>query len=1176
MFYFGLRIHFRKRLKNSLEHAISHPPILMISRTTRPSSQLWLWASLGLWLPVAHAAILVDLDPATALYDSNVKGIVDDGGTAGSKSDIPVLGDPEHLKGATFNIAFTPTAADIDRSIPANAKTVLLFEIGGSSNGIGLYLIDGVPTVLSKQGSNDQTVPANLNDTTLPAIAVQSPIGALTAGTAYSFSASWDHKGLLELKVQPDSGSTIFSSHRISGTPSNWSGNDTLSVKTISSVGSVGGLSGSNAGNVLGPPFDVHNAYSFTGAVSRAVFWNAASVTVPVATAPVVLGFEATTLPTAGKVRLHWNVTEGGAPNATTLVLKAGAAVVATPAFTSTFADVDAAGETSFTLTATNATGVTEKTTSLAPETAFSAAVRADAPAGWFRFNDAAGSQLIADSAETVAPHDGRIYGQSASGGTGFLGGAATFDGDRGILANSILDPGNLSSGFTVEAIVRRAPGVVGANPVVIGQRGTTGRLFLSSTADGKILTDLGGGVVKQADVPLHDDAWNHIAIVVDALHTEIRWYVDGVLAGTSADGLNPDGTTFDPNFLLEAATGDWIIGLGKALTGNYWKGSIDDIAVYNSVLDDPNGDENHADSRIGAHRDAWWGSTTGILEFNASKLTVSSGDAVQLGVRVGADITSVSIDNGVGPVDVVNGTATVTIHPATTATYHVTATGSGGSVTRGLTITALQFQAPIVKSFAVTKLAAPGHVRFHWKVSEGEAPNPVTISFKSGETVLTTSTTLESFTDVDASGAETFTLSAVNATGTTEASATLDAETQFSAAVRTDSPVAWFRFNEKAGAQTFVDSADNLAPHDARAYGTPVSGGAGIVDGAVTLDGASAVLSDFILNPGQLETGFTIETVVRRNPATGNANHAIVSQSDLNGTGRVLLSVTDGGTPRTSLGQAIVKEADGNLTADTWAHLVIVADALNTEVRWYLDGVLIGSTLDGSNPSGTTFDPNFIFEASQGAWNIGAQKTLTTDLWKGKIDEVVIYNGLLDDPDADGNRADSRIAAHRAAWWQDTKGTLYEGVSSSAIVSGGTTDLTVKVGADVTSVSVDNGVGEVPITNGNGSISLNPSATTTYTVTYTTASGSTTHTFTVTVSEVPLKVTASWVQTGSFVLNFSGKPSTTYRVRGSTNLTTFDQDHGTVTTGTDGSGSVSIPIDPLKAQEFFRIESQP
>ncbi|MEK7949592.1 LamG domain-containing protein [Luteolibacter soli] len=1132
----------------------------------------------GLGTSLSNGAILVSLDPSTALYDSNIKGIVNDGGTAGSQSGIPVLGDTEHVKGLTFNIAFTPTAADLDRAVPADARTVLLIEIGGTSNGFGLYLIDGVPTVLSKQGSNDATLPASLNDTSLNAIAVQSPIGKLNAGTAYTFSASWNHLGTLELKVQPDGGSAVVSSHAISGTPGNWSGNDTLSVKTISAA-NAGGLAGNNAGNVFGPPFDVNNAFSFAGSVSRALFWNASSVTPPVATAPVVLGFEATSLPSTGKVRLHWRVTEGGAPAATNLVIKSGETIIHTPSTLENFADVNASGATNFTISATNATGTTTKNSSVAADTAFSAEVRADSPVAWFRFNDQAGSSLIADSAENAAPHDGRIFGQPVSGSSGFVDGAALFDGGSGIISNTILDPANLTSGFTVEAVIRRAPGVIGANPVVLAQRGTTGRFHLTSSADGKLLTDIGGGEVKHSDGKLHDNQWAHVAVVVDRLHTEVRWYIDGVLAGSSADGLNPDGTTFNPNFTVESATGEWIIGLGKALTGNYWKGNIDEIAVYDRVLDDPNGDADRSDSRVDEHRNAWWSETTGLLDFSASKTTVNSGDPVQLITKVGPDITSVTIDHGVGTVPLVNGTATITVNPAVTTTYQVTATGPGGNVTSSVSVTALQYQAPIVKGFAVTKLGTPGQVRLHWKVSQGEATNPTTLSIKAGATELHVPTALQGFADVDAGSANAFTLTAVNATGTTNANTALDAENNFSAAVRADAPVAWYRFNEPAGTELFVDSADNGAPHNGRATGTPVSGVAGVVDGAISLDANGGVVTDLILNPGQLDPGFTIETVVRRDAAINTLNRAIVSQADLNGTGRVLLSLSDAnGTPRTYLGQGVRKDADANVAAETWAHLAVVVDALHTEVRWYLDGQLVGSTKDGTNPDGSTFDPNFIFEASEGAWNIGVQKTLTADLWRGEIDEVAIYNTLLDDPDADGDKADSHIAAHRAAWWSETSGIIQLSTAAASINPGQSTDLTIKVGPDITSASIDHGIGNVPLVNGNAIVPLNPTATTTYTITFSGPGGTFTQTVTVTVADpAPPAITSSSIQGGNFVLNFTGAPSKTYAVRGSATLATFNEDLGTVTTNASGAGTVTIPITPgATAARFFRIEELP
>ncbi|RYZ61589.1 MAG: hypothetical protein EOP09_19775, partial [Proteobacteria bacterium] len=115
---------------------------------------------------VSPGTLLVNLDPAIALYDSDVKGIVNDAGngpadtTGGHASGIPLLDTAEHVNGFTFNIAFTPLAADL-------TGTRLLIEIGATSNGSGLYLVDGVPTFVGKQGSNDATLPTSLNDTTL-------------------------------------------------------------------------------------------------------------------------------------------------------------------------------------------------------------------------------------------------------------------------------------------------------------------------------------------------------------------------------------------------------------------------------------------------------------------------------------------------------------------------------------------------------------------------------------------------------------------------------------------------------------------------------------------------------------------------------------------------------------------------------------------------------------------------------------------------------------------------------------------------------------------------------------------------------------------------------------------------------------------------------------------------
>ncbi len=209
-----------------------------------------------------HAAILVELDPVTADYDGVA---VDDGATAGGVSGIGV---PTLADGFAFNLTFTPDVADL-------SGTVLLMEIGGTSNGSGLYLVDGVPTFIGKQGTNDAALPASLNDTTLPAIAVQSSGGALTAGSEYSFAATWDHAGNLNLALYD--GTTLTpDAFTLTGTPADWSGNESLSVGLQTNNGSTGGLSGNNEASDFGAPFDVDlcNRFAFLGNICRALYWN--------------------------------------------------------------------------------------------------------------------------------------------------------------------------------------------------------------------------------------------------------------------------------------------------------------------------------------------------------------------------------------------------------------------------------------------------------------------------------------------------------------------------------------------------------------------------------------------------------------------------------------------------------------------------------------------------------------------------------------------------------------------------------------------------------------------------------------------------------------------------------------------------------------------------------------
>ena len=113
--------------------------------------------------------------------------------------------------------------------------------------------------------------------------------------------------------------------------------------------------------------------------------------------------------------------------------------------------------------------------------------------------------------------------------------------------------------------------------------------------------------------------------------------------------------------------------------------------------------------------------------------------------------------------------------------------------------------------------------------------------------------------------------------------------------------------------------------------------------------------------------------------------------------------------------------------------------------------------------------------ESSEGAYRFGQDKT-NGIFWVGSLDEIAIYNYDLDDPNGDGDTADSVLPAHAAAMTSnsqiaflgfgipDTQGTM-DGILGPAA---GVT-IKIKVGATANSVTVN---GE-PVTPVNGMVEL-------------------------------------------------------------------------------------------------------
>lgn len=214
--------------------------------------------------------LVTTLSPGAAVYDG--------ARIATTATGVP---QPDLALGHAFNIEFAPVAGDL-------SGTVLLMEIGGTANGTGLYLINGVLVYITKHGGTDAAVPSGLNDTSIdPAAAVSSTFAPLTAGVTYSAAASWSQASELVLAVKPAGGAMTREVFTLSGTFGNWSGDESFSVGQNPRIsgggpgGTVGGLAGEGVGNEPGAPFDVESdadvqlLKSFAGTISRALYWNA-------------------------------------------------------------------------------------------------------------------------------------------------------------------------------------------------------------------------------------------------------------------------------------------------------------------------------------------------------------------------------------------------------------------------------------------------------------------------------------------------------------------------------------------------------------------------------------------------------------------------------------------------------------------------------------------------------------------------------------------------------------------------------------------------------------------------------------------------------------------------------------------------------------------------------------
>lgn len=317
-----------------------------------------------------------------------------------------------------------------------------------------------------------------------------------------------------------------------------------------------------------------------------------------------------------------------------------------------------------------------------------------------------------------------------------------------------------------------------------------------------------------------------------------------------------------------------------------------------------------------------------------------------------------------------------------------------------------------------------------------------------------------------------------------------------YPAAVLDDGPLAYYRFEELAGATTVADSSGNGA-------GGNVSVGAvsfesdGLFGNAASFGGDASILTTLTLDPAAGD--FSIEAII--NPTALAGTQVFVANQDGTGFGRSnMIAIGTEGIFRTFIG-GVATDTPPALQNGEWSHLVLTydrsaADLGETTVRLYLDGQLLATSLA-------------VAEAADGGWVIGAQKLLDNSFFNGLIDELSIWDKRLDDPDGDGDEADSLVADHHKEYLAAADVIVSYGTDREFIRAGESATLSWFVSPVLTALTIDDGSGAVDVLADTvdcaGSRVVSPATDTTYTLVGTSPAGTESLEITILVGAPPL-----------------------------------------------------------------------
>ncbi|MEN8871165.1 MAG: LamG-like jellyroll fold domain-containing protein [Akkermansiaceae bacterium] len=620
----------------------------------------------------------------------------------------------------------------------------------------------------------------------------------------------------------------------------------------------------------------------------------------------------------------------------------------------------------------------------------YPATVLEDSPLAYFRFEEAAGASFAADSSGNG--NDAADYadlGTGVIGVTGAIGNAIQFNGDGAIVTGLTFDPS--TSDFSMEFLIK--PDVVGSETrVVISNRDGEGlgRSNASIGANSQI-NSFAGGITSNSEIQAIPNDWQHVVYTYEDSTDTMRIFVNGV------EGTPTVLANLATPRSVESGNGEWIIGAQKLLSQQFIRGIVDEVAIYDTRLDDPNGDGDSADSRITAHYEAYR-DDTGIFNFNTDRIYADSGEPVELSWTVSPTMASLEIDNGVG--DVLGSLTAaadgrmeggVTVNPTTTTTY--TLSGTNPFESDSLSVEVIVDALPVIDVFIsdFDEVIATQSVELSWTITNADTSE---IDQGIGALVTNPGFVTTGSQTVVINEATTFTLTATNGAGSVTAEVNIT--------TREGDPFLLAHWKvgegegETEGATLISDTGDGL---NGTFVGTPAFDSE---DPAPVPTGSTASLV-FDGNNSWVDIlgwtgvgGSTPRTVAFwfKGEAPQTNNNATLVSWGTNTTGGRWDIRLNGGASGVIRTEVAGSGSNGStfIGDNAWHHVAIVLPDDGSpnvgEALFYIDGQPDAFSVTGGTDINTTTTNNV---------RIGASRALANRSLTGKLDDIRVYNRALD-----------------------------------------------------------------------------------------------------------------------------------------------------------------------------------